>query len=220
MHFQFLIEDMSGGILIRQVMAKLTAMRPDITCDYKTFLGIGGFQKKWSPNTAKTQRLLTDLPIFLRGFDKSLNVPGYRAALIIVLDNDRNDPAEFRKKLEETAKAQMISIDYVFCVAVEEMEAWLLGDRTAVLTAYPNARLSVLNEYEQDSICGTWEKLASAVYPGGAAKFRKKDNKTYKDIGRQKCQWAQDIGAHTDVHRNLSPSFQNFTSAVEARFPA
>ena len=33
MHFQFLIEDMSGGILIKQVMDKLIAMRTDITCE-------------------------------------------------------------------------------------------------------------------------------------------------------------------------------------------
>lgn len=218
MHFQFLIEDMSGGILIKQVMDKLVTMYPEITCDYKAFHGIGGFQKKWSPNIAKTQKLLNDLPIFLRGYDKSLNVPGYEAALIIVLDNDRNESAEFRKKLEELAKAQMISIDYVFCVAVEEIEAWLLGDRNALLTAYPNARISVLNEYEQDSICGTWEKLASAIYPGGLAKFRK-DNKTYRDIGKKKCEWAQKIGEHMDVHRNCSPSFRYFVEAVETRFP-
>lgn len=218
MHFQFLIEDMSGGILIKQVMVKLTAMRTDITCDYKTFHGIGGFKKKWPPNIAKTQKLLNDLPIFLRGYNKSLNVPGYEAALIIVLDNDQNDPAEFRKNLEELATVQMISIDYVFCVAVEEMEAWLLGDRNAVLTAYPSAKNSILNDYEQDSICGTWEKLAGAVYPGGLIKFRK-ENKTYQDIGKQKCEWAKRIGECMDVHRNCSPSFQYFVTAIEERFP-
>ena len=69
MHFQFLIEDMSGGILIKQVMAKLVTMHPEITCDYKTFHGIGGFQKKWSPNIAKTQKLLNDLyPLLRRKF--------------------------------------------------------------------------------------------------------------------------------------------------------
>ena len=219
MHFQFLIEDMSGGILIRQVMEKLAAAYPEVTCDYKTFHGIGGFQKKWSPGTAKTQKLLNDLPIFLRGYDKSLHVPGYEAALIIVLDNDRNDPKEFREKLEKLAKAQMLSIDYVFCVAVEEMEAWLLGDREAVLAAYPNAKTSGLNEYEQDSICGTWEKLVGAIYAGGLTKF-KKENKTYQDIGKKKCEWAEKIGEHMDIHRNISPSFQAFVAAVETRFPA
>lgn len=218
MHFQFLIEDLSGRILIEQVMSKLIAARKDITCDYKAFRGIGGFQKKWDPKTAKTQKLLNDLPIFLRGYNRSLSVSGYKAALIIVLDNDQNNPDEFNKKLEELAKAQNISIDYVFCVAVEEMEAWLLGDRNAVLTAYPNARISILNEYEQDSICGTWEKLASAIYSGGLAKF-KKENITYKDVGKQKCEWAEQIGQHMDVHINQSLSFQRFVRAIEKRLP-
>ena len=113
----------------------------------------------------------------------------------------------------------MISIDHVFCIAVEEMEAWLLGDRNAVLKAYPSAKTSLLNDYEQDSICGTWEKLAGAVYPGGLAKFRK-ENKTYQDIGKHKCEWALKIGEHMDVHRNCSPSFQFFVTAIEERFPA
>lgn len=216
MHFQFLIEDMSGGILIEKVMAKLTSMRPDITCDYKTFHGIGGFRKNWKPSTAKTQKLLNDLPIFLRGFDKSLNIPGYEAALIIVLDNDRNNPKEFRENLEALAEEQMISIDHVFCIAVEEMEAWLLGDRNALLAAYPSARISVLNSYEQDSICGTWEKLASAVYPGGLAKF-KKDNKTYQEVGKLKCEWAEKIGNYMDLNQNLSPSFNYFVAAIKER---
>lgn len=167
MHFQFLIEDKSGGILVDQVMRKLTHQRTDITYDCKTFHGIGGFKKKWSPKVAKTQKLLNDLPIFLRGFDRSLNVAGFQAALVIVLDNDRNDPIQFRQQLEGLANSLMISIDHVFCIAIEEMEAWLLGDRAAVLKAYPSAKVNILNGYVQDSICGTWEQLAAAVYPGG-----------------------------------------------------
>lgn len=218
MHFQFLIEDMSGGILVKQIMSKLVAMCPNVTCDYKTFRGIGGFQKKWDPSAAKTQKLLNDLPTFLRAFDRSLNVRGYDASLIIVLDNDRNDPVKFRNELEELAEEQMISIDHVFCIAVEEIEAWLLGDRNAILRAYPNARTSLLNEYEQDSICGTWEKLAGAIYPGGFPKF-KKENKTYQDIGKMKCEWAEKIGEHMDIRNNCSPSFQYFVTAIEERLP-
>lgn len=53
----------------------------------------------------------------------------------------------------------------------EEIEAWLLGDRHALLSAYPHAKMHVLNTYVQDSICGTWEVLADAVYPGGTSKL-------------------------------------------------
>ena len=219
MHFQFLIEDMSGGILIKHVMEKLMQQHADITYDYKTFRGIGGFQKKWSPTQAKTQKLLNNLPTLLRGYDKSLNVPGYDAALIIVLDNDRNDPQQFREKLEEIAEAQMISIDHVFCIAIEEMEAWLLGDRPALIHAYPNAKINILNTYEQDSICGTWEKLANAIYPGGLTTLRKRC-KTYQEIGKMKCEWALNIGRHMDIYQNTSPSFNAFIGEIVARLPA
>lgn len=46
MHFQFLIEDQSGQILIEQLMTKVQTEHPGITCDYKAFRGIGGFTKK------------------------------------------------------------------------------------------------------------------------------------------------------------------------------
>ena len=219
MHFQFLIEDMSGGILVGEVMKKLLQERADVTYDCKTFHGIGGFKKKCSVKEVKTQKLLNDLPIFLRAFDSSLNVDGYHAALIIVLDNDRNDPNQFRQQLESLANSLMISIDHVFCIAVEEMEAWLLGDRAAVLKAYPSAKVNILNGYVQDSICGTWEQLAAAIYPGGWDKFCK-NCRSYQDIGAQKCEWALNIGTYMDIHRNNSPSFTNFIQTIETRLPA
>ena len=42
------------------------------------------------------------------------------------------------KKAAKLAKKEEIFIDHVFCIAVEEMEAWLLGDRNALRAAYAN----------------------------------------------------------------------------------
>lgn len=53
------------------------------------------------------------------------------------------------------------------------MEAWYLGDRNALLRAYPRAKKEVLNRYVQDSICDTWELLADALYAGGSASIKK-----------------------------------------------
>ena len=53
------------------------------------------------------------------------------------------------------------------------MEAWYSGDRQALLDAYPSAKQSVLKSYTQDSACDTWERLADALYPGGAAAIKK-----------------------------------------------
>ena len=130
--------------------------------------------------------------IFLKGFDKSLQ--GYEACIIVVLDNDNRDNKEFESQLQKQAELAMISIDHAFCIAVEEMEAWLLGDKDALFKAYSNARESKYKEYQQDSICGTWEFLADIIYKGGINNFRK-ECPTYREVGKYKAEWAMKIGS-------------------------
>lgn len=150
----------------------------------------------------------------MRGFNKSLN--GIQAMIVIVLDNDDRDTEQFRSELEAVAKTNNILIDYVFCIAVEEVEAWLLGDKNAVLSAYPDAKKQALNSYVQDSICGTWELLADAIYRGGSRQF-KRDCPTYMQKGKYKAEWARNIGLYMDEKNNLSPSFNLFISEVYKR---
>lgn len=59
-----------------------------------------------------------------------------KVALFVVLDNDTRDTQIFREELEQVAIRENIVMDHVFCIAVEEMEAWLLGDRNAIQSAY------------------------------------------------------------------------------------
>ena len=163
MHFQYLVEDQSGAALIRILMQKIVELYPNATYDCKGFRGIGGFTRKNTIKETKTGKLLNDLATYLRGFDRSLQ--SFPSVIIVVLDSDDHDVQQFRSELEAVAMQNMIKIDHVFCLAVEEIEAWLLGDRHALLSAYPHAKMHVLNTYVQDSICGTWEVLADAVYP-------------------------------------------------------
>ena len=216
MHFQFLIEDKSGRTLIELLMEKVKAEHPDVTCDYKAFGGIGGFTKKNTVKETKNGKLLNDLTTYLAGYNRSL--VGIDAAVFVMLDNDDRDPAAFREELESVARSRMITIDHVFCVAIEEMEAWLLGDEEALLRAYPNAKIAALRAYEQDSICGTWEVLAGVVYPGGYKKMRK-DHPAYTGRGKIKSEWAQNIGIFMDIHNNQSPSFNYFIGEIEKRIP-
>jgi hypothetical protein len=109
--------------------------------------------------------------------------------------------------MEKVAKDNNIETDHVFCIAVEEMEAWLLGDAQAIKQVYPNARLNVISSYEQDSICGTWEVLADVVYHGGKKKISKL---SYGEIGKLKSEWADKIGSYMEFENNLSPSFCSF----------
>ncbi len=99
----------------------------------------------------------------------------------------------------------------LFRIAIEEGEAWLLGDLSAVKTAYPRAKDQVLNGYTQDSICGTWEILADAVYPGGSQKLKQLG---WPHIGKFKCEWANNIAPHINVEINRSKSFQVFRDGI------
>ena len=87
------------------------------------------------------------------------------------------------------------------------MEAWLLGDRNAIAKAFPRAKMNVLHSYRQDSICGTWEILADALFPGGSLALKAEG---YPRIGEEKCRWASLVGKHLDLDANLSPSLRVF----------
>ena len=214
MHFQYLVEDQSGAALIRILMQKIVELYPNATYDCKGFRGIGGFTRKNTIKETKTGKLLNDLATYLRGFDRSLQ--SFPSVIIVVLDSDDHDVQQFRSELEAVAIQNMIKIDHVFCLAVEEIEAWLLGDRHALLSAYPHAKMHVLNTYVQDSICGTWEVLADAVYPGGTSKLSR-EHAFFIEIGKLKAEWAQNIGIHMDLKSNESPSFNDFIHEIERR---
>ena len=214
--FQFLVEDMSGAALIDEIMKILLNGKTDIEYDCKFFHGIGGFSWKKNAKETKTGKLLNDLPQYLRGFNRSLQYTP--SVLVIVLDNDTKNTELFYQELYALAEDSKITMDYVFCVAVEEMEAWLLGDESAILAAYPKAKLNALHAYQQDSICGTWEVMAEVVYPGGYQKFEK-DCSTYAEKGRYKCEWAANIGQYMVLNHNKSPSFQHFLIEITKRIP-
>ena len=214
MYYQFLIEDKSSELLIDVLMRKFTLLYPETVYNCKSFHGIGGFSKRNTIKETKTGHLLNDLATYLRGFNKSLQ--SFPSVIVVVLDNDDNNTKEFHDSLESVATQNMIEVDHVFCIAVEEVEAWLLGDERAITTAYPNVKLSVLRSYEQDSICGTWEKLADAIYPGGYTKLIK-NAVSYAEIGRIKAEWSKNIGAYMEFDSNNSPSFNVFFSEIQKR---
>lgn len=217
MYYQFLIEDQSTTILVETIMERIHSKNPDITFKCNSFKGSGTYIKRKTAKETKTGKLLNDLSAILPGISKSLR--GFPAVIMVVLDNDTRNTEDFRSVLNGIAEEHMIDTDYVFCIAVEEMEAWLLGDEAAILAAYPSAKLQPLRKYKQDSICGTWEVLADVVYPGGAAKL-KRDSPTYYEIGKQKIEWAQNIGAYMHLEQNKSPSFNYFITEVNKRLLA
>ena len=218
MYFQFLIEDQSTEILVGHVMEKLEEKYPDkdIQFNSKSFKGIGHLPTKGNLMERKGGNLLNNLPLYLRGFDRTLEKMEH-AAIIIVLDNDKRDCKMFQQQLNQIAIDVKMVTDYVFCIAIKEMEAWLLGDSEAIFKAYPEARRKYLKDYVQDGIVETWEVLANMIYPGGLTKLLKVSKNSYNETGMSKCEWADKIGHQLVLENNSSPSFQEFIVALKKR---
>ena len=217
MYFQFLIEDSSTEILIRHVMEKLKKeSSEEVFFDMKSFSGIGHLRTTGNLMERKGSNLLNNLHAYLRGFDRVLSKMEH-AAIVVVLDNDKRDTREFRAQLESIASGAVMCTDYVFCIAVKEMDAWLLGDEGAIQTAYPDVKKRYLKEYQHDGLCDTWDTLANAVYPGGLQGLRKKARNKYSEIGKAKSEWAEKIGKEMNLDENKSPSFQQLIFELRSR---
>lgn len=202
MHIEVLVEDASGAKLLETLLPKLIGKHGNPhTWRIHGYKGVGRLPKDLNKNADATKRvLLEQLPRLLRGYGRT---PGTDAVLV-VLDSDRRNCGDFLVELQALLAACDPAPNTLFRLAIEEMEAWYLGDRQALLAAYPQAKADVLGRYQQDSICGTWELLADAIYPGGSAAIKKAG---WPLPGQVKAEWAEKIGPLLDPDRNLSPSF-------------
>ena len=208
MHFEVLVEDQSGK-------KALDILIPKIIGDQHTFRvieyrGIGRIPRNLKSGVEANKRILLDrLPSLLRGYGKTFAdyPPNYPAAVILVCDLDDKCLKEFRQELFTVLNACNPKPETRFCLAIEEGEAWLLGDIAAIKAAYPKAKDNVLGRYKNDAICRTWELLADAVSQGGANGLKKKG---WAAVGQKKSIWAERIAPHMDVAINASPSFCYF----------
>jgi len=208
MHFEILVEDQSGKKALDILVPKIIGNSH--TFKMHSFKGIGRIPKDLAPTSDAGRRIFLDqLPRLLKGYGRTFSgyPSDYFAAVVMVCDLDDKCLKEFRSQLFQVLNECNPAPEIRFCIAIEEGEAWLLGDLVAIKTSYTNANNTILGSYVNDSICGTWEKLADAVFPGGSKKL---SNMGYQAIGAQKSRWAEAIAPRMNVDNNLSPSFCYF----------
>jgi len=208
MHFEILVEDQSGKKALDILVPKI--LSPAHTFNVHFYKGIGHIPKGMKDAEDPSKRiLLNNLPRLLKGFGKTFAGYGkeYKAVVFVICDLDRRCLKTFRQELLTVARACSPQPETQFCIAIEEGEAWLLGDLNAVRSAYPGAKDKILCSYVNDDICNTWEMLADAVYAKGATALKLGG---WAAVGEEKSTWASRIAPHMDVDKNNSPSFQYF----------
>lgn len=210
MHFEILVEDRSGKAALDILVPKIIGAGNENTFNIHCYKGVGHIPKNMKASSSPQKRILLDqLPRLIQGFGKTFaGFPSsYPAVVIVICDLDNRCFREFRRELLDCVDQCSVKPDVYFCIAIEEGEAWLLGDVNAIKSAYPKAKDMSLKSYDNDEICGTWEKLADAIFPGGSLQLKKSG---WQIVGKEKTIWAAKICPHMDVETNQSPSFCYF----------
>ena len=150
----------------------------------------------------KRQGLLDQLPAKLRAYSRSLDPSTDR--VLVLIDADNEPCNDLKSRLLRCHKSNAPNLVALFRIAVEETEAFYLGDRKAISRAFPKAKLRRLGNYIQDSICGTWELFRDVI--------------DYRPDMEDKPGWAAEMGKHLTVNfedgSNTSPSFQQFCCGI------
>lgn len=149
----------------------------------------------------RREGLLDQLPAKLRAYGRSLDPATDR--LLVLMDLDQDDCSELKGRLLRTLETCDPRPVALFRIAIEETEAFYLGDPEAIRRAFPKARLSRLKSYQQDSICGTWELFQEVI----------------QERLEDKVGWAEKMGEHLGTAwqgngANHSPSFRQFCKAL------
>jgi hypothetical protein len=210
MHFEILVEDVSGKQLLDILEPKIIDTTNN-TYKIISYKGLGRIPKDLQTTQDPSKRILLEqLPRLIKGYGRSFTK---NEVVIVVVDCDNRPCKEFKEDLKGVIPEREPKPNVVFSIAIEEIEAWLLGDKRAIETVYPNMNNQEYAAYQQDSVTRTWEKLADITLHPKAAKTLKKA--AFYEVGKQKSEWAKSIGANMDVNNNASQSFNYFKKKLE-----
>jgi len=215
MYLEILVEDASGKALLEHLVPKILGPKGKphryriVNIQELKHRVMAQMPRKQAKTLPWDAILFQTLSVQLKVYGKTL--PRKNGVVIVVVDLDYRNEQAFQLQLESLLTACDPAPEGFVRLAVEEGEAWILGDLNAVRRAYPFVREYVLQSYEQDSICETWELLADALFHGGSERLLEIG---YPQIGREKHLWADNIGQYMDIDANRSPSFQRFRDTL------
>lgn len=209
MLIEILSEDKSGAVVVERLAERITENEGiKARVNVHPHRGCGSLPKDMTAKPPKFANSLLDLlPSELRAYNKIY--AGKDIILIIAMDSDDKDPQALRQEIYSVASKFAPDIRSVVGISTEEIEAWVLGDKNAIIEAYPDSNKEVLDSYVQDSVCGTWEILCRAISENAEELI----DIGYPAIGHYKALWTENISKYMLPQRNVSPSFNTFKMA-------
>jgi hypothetical protein len=197
MHLEILLEELSAEAALNNLLPKL--IPNEHTWNLHVFNG-------------KTD-LLDSLEGILKAYSKWITA---EFRIVILVDRDHDDCLALKSNLNTKAtdaglviKSNAIPFQVLNRIAIEELEAWFLGDPNAIRAAYPK----VAAHFEKkaafrdcDAIKGgTWEALERLLKGAG-----------YYSSGLPKIETARMISTYMNPAENRSESFRAFVEGLNA----
>lgn len=201
MRIRYLVEGPSEADLLDRWLPRALPAHSHIVYPHE---GKGHLPKRIDlPPNPDHRGLLDQLPAKLRAYGASLDPQTDR--VLVLVDADDEDPTDLSGRILDVFDTCVPAPHGRVAIAVEETEAFYLGDPKAIEKAFKTFKKSAYNGYVQDSVCGTWEVFQAVI--------------GWKH--ESKCRWAQAIGDHLSTatsggELNRSPSFRAFYQAVKA----
>jgi hypothetical protein len=166
-------------------------------------------------NMRNKSRLIGELPKRLLGYKKRLE-NGEDLRIVVLVDRDRDNCENLKARLERiahdaglftrTSPDQNGRFQVVNRIAIEELEAWFIGDTEALKGAFSGLRGEAFpKSFNNPDNSGTWEHLHRFLKSKGIYKSN-----------YPKIEAARKIAPYMDLSRNKSRSFRNFCRGIEA----
>jgi hypothetical protein len=213
MHFEILVEGQSELTALSILMRKIIGEYNDPhTWKIHKHRGIGQIPDNPAEQPNKNdQTLLHNLAAKLRAYSKEDDSD---LIVVVLVDlDDRENCIAFKNELVALLDFCDKKPRVLFRIAIEELEAWYLGDFAALKLAYPDMKQDIFDTYVQDSQISTWETFAEMVHPSGLNALITKGKRS-NFVLEEKVNWAKNICPHLNVEQNQSPSFCCFRNGL------
>jgi hypothetical protein len=199
MYIDFFLEEYSAKTMLEILLPKI--LPAHIDWEIRDFRG--------------KQQLLQKIPALLKSYATWISSDHH---IVILIDRDQDDCHQLKAKLEQIVaeaglssktSSQSNTFQVLNRIAIEELEAWFLGDIEAICAAYPGVPTSLAQQArfrDPDNIKGgTAEALEQIL-----------TNARHHLGGLEKARAAREIATHMEPERNRSTSFQTFLTGLEA----